>query len=62
MCTDSESSVKKIESGKFQGPILNEIYDIAAELREQRKQITLCKVRVHTGIVWNKKIYKAIRK
>ena len=31
MCVDSESSVKAIESGKSQHPVLNKIYDLAAK-------------------------------
>ena len=32
ICTDSESSLRAIEGRTSQHPILNEIYDIAAEL------------------------------
>ena len=33
--------------------ILNQIYDILAELHNQRKQTTLCKVPAHMGIKGN---------
>ena len=32
---DCESSIKAMESGKFQNPIINKIYDLAAELLKQ---------------------------
>ena len=40
--TDSQSSIQAIESNKENHPILNQIYDILADLQEQEKQITLC--------------------
>ena len=37
-------------------PILNQIYDIRAELHNQEKQITLCKVPVYIGIKGNEEV------
>ena len=39
-------------------PILNQIYDILAELNNQGKQIMLCKVPAHMGIKRNKEAAK----
>ena len=48
--TDSLSSMLAIENNGENHPILNQIYDIRAELHNQRKQISLCKVSAHMGI------------
>ena len=42
-------------------PILKQIYDTVAELHNQGKQITLCKVPVHTGIKGNEEADKAAK-
>ena len=51
--TDSQSSIQAIESNKENHLILNQIYDILADLQDQEKQITLCKVPAHTGVKRN---------
>ena len=53
--TDSLSSMLVIENNRKNHPILNQIYDILAELHNQRKHITLCKVSAHIVIKGNKK-------
>ena len=45
--TDSLSSMLAIENNRENHPILNQIYDILAELQNQGKQITICKVLPH---------------
>ena len=47
--TDSLSSMLAIENNTENHPILNQIYDILAELHNQGKQITLCNVPPHIG-------------
>ena len=42
-------------------PTLNRIYDILAELQEQGKKITLCKVLAYMGIKGNEKADKAAK-
>ena len=41
-------------------PILNQIYDILAELHKQGKLIALCKVPAHTGIKGNEEASKQL--
>ena len=48
--TDSLSSMLVIENNRENHPILNWIYDILAEIHNQGKRITLCKVPAHIGI------------
>ena len=50
---DSLSSMPTIESKRENHPILNQIYDTLAEIHNQRKQITICKVPAHIGIKRN---------
>ena len=59
--TDSQSSMQAIESNKENHPILNQIYDILADLKGQKKHITLCKVPAHTGIKGNEEADKAAK-
>ena len=59
--TDSQSSMQAIESNKENHPILNQIYDLLADLKEQKKQITLCKVPAHAGIKGNEEADKAAK-
>ena len=40
---------------------MKKIYDTLADLKEQKKQITLCKVPAHTGIKENKEADKAAK-
>ena len=51
MCTNSLNAIKSFKSHHL---ILNKIYDLAAKLKKQEKQITLHKVPAHTGIVGKK--------
>ena len=44
MYTDSLSSMLATENNRENHPILNQIHDILAELHNQEKQPTLCKV------------------
>ena len=46
--------MQSIEYNKENCPILNQIYDVIAELQEQNKNITLCKVPAHGRIKGNK--------
>ena len=57
--TDSLSSMLAIENNRENHPILNQIYDILAELQNHGKQITLCKVPVHIGIKGNEQANNA---
>ena len=57
--TDLSSSILAIESNRESHPILNRIYDILAELLNQEKQVTLCKVSTHIGIKGNDEAVKA---
>ena len=59
--TDSQSSMQAIESNKENHPILNQIHDILADLKGQKKHITLCKVPAHTGIKGNEEADKAAK-
>ena len=59
--TDSLSSMLAIENNKENHPILIQIYDILAELRNQGKQITICKVPAHIGVKGNEKADKAAK-
>ena len=56
--THSLSSMLAIENNRENHPILNQVYDIIAELHNQGKQITLCKVLEHSGIKGNEKADK----
>ena len=47
--TDVQSSMQSIEYNKENHPILNQMYDILAELHEQDKKIILYKVPAHMG-------------
>ena len=53
MYTDSQSSMHFIEYNKENLLMLNQIYDILAELRNQGKQILLCKILAHIEIKRN---------
>ena len=57
--TDSLSSMLAIENNRENHPILNQIYDILAELQNQGKQITICKVPAHIGVKENKEADRA---
>ena len=57
--TDSLSSMLAIDKNRENHPILNQIYDIIAELHNQEKQITLYKVLAHIGIRGNEEADKA---
>ena len=59
--TDSQSSMQAIESNKENHPIQNQIYDLLADLKEQKKQITLCKVPAHMVIKGNEEADKAAK-
>ena len=59
--TDSLSSMLAIENNKENHPILNQIYDILAELQNQGKQITICKVPAHIGVKGNEQADKAAK-
>ena len=61
MYTDSLSSILAIENNRENHPILNRIYDIIAELHNQRKKITLYKVPAHIGIRGNEEEDKAAK-
>ena len=45
--TDSQSSIQYIKHNKENHPLLNQIYDILAELQAQNKKIITCKVPTH---------------
>ena len=51
--TDLLSSMLAIQKNRENRPILNQIYYILAELHNQGKHITLCKVPTHIGIKGN---------
>ena len=55
ICTLSQSSMQSIEYKKENHLILNQKYDILAELQAQDKKIILCKVPVNMGIKGKKK-------
>ena len=57
--TNSQSSMQSIEYNRENHPILNQIYDILAELQAQNKKIILCKVPAHIGIKINEEADKA---
>ena len=50
-----------IENNKENHPILNQIYDILAELQNQGKQITICKVPAHIEVKGNEEDDKAAK-
>ena len=59
--TDCLSSMLAIKNNSENPPILNQIYDILAELHNHRKQITLSNVPAHTGISENKEADRAAK-
>ena len=61
MYTDSLSSMLAIENNKENHTILNQMYDILAELHNKGKQIILCKVPAHIGIKGNEEADKAAK-
>ena len=58
--TDSLSSILAIENNRENHPILNQIYDILAELQNQGKQITIC-TSAHIGVKGNEEADKAAK-
>ena len=59
--TDSLSSMLAMENKRENHPILNHKYDILAELHNQGKQITPCKVSARIGIKGNEGADKAAK-
>ena len=59
--SDSLSSMLTIENNRENHSILNQIYDILAQLHNQIKQITLCKNPAHIGIKRNEEADKAAK-
>ena len=59
--TDSLSSKLAIQKNRQNHPILNQTYDIQAELHNQGKQIILFKVPAHMGIKENEEADKAAK-
>ena len=59
--TDSLSLMLAIENNGENHTILNQIYEILAELINQEKQITLCKAPAHIGIKGNEETVKAAK-
>ena len=55
------SSMLTIENNRENHPIFNQIYDIQAELHNQGKKITLCKVLAHIRIKGNEEADKAAK-
>ena len=55
---DSLSSILAIENNRENYLILNQIYDILAELYNQEKKITLCKFLEYMGINGNEEAAK----
>ena len=53
--------MQSIKYNKENHPILNQIYNILAELQAQDKKITLCKVSAHMGIIKNEEADKATK-
>ena len=49
------------ENNRENHPIFYQIYDIQAEVHNQEKQITLCKVLAHIGIEGNGEVDKAAK-
>ena len=58
--TDSLSFKQSIKFNKENHPILNQIFDMLAELKNQGKHIILRKVPVHMGIEKNEAVKEAI--
>ena len=61
ICTDSPSLMLAIENSRENHTILNQIYDILAELHKHGKQIILCKVSANIGIKGNEEVDKAAK-
>ena len=59
--TDLLSLMLTIENNRENHPILNQIYDILAELHNPGKRIKLCKVPAHTDIRRNEEANKAAK-
>ena len=57
--TDLLNSMLAIEKNRENHPILNQKYEVLAELHNQGKQITLCKVPAHIGIKGNEEADKS---
>ena len=55
------SSMLAIENNRENYPILNQIYNTLAELHNQGKQITICKVPAHIGIKGNEEADRAAK-
>ena len=53
--------MQSIEYNKENHPVLNQIYDILAELQAQDKKITLCKVLAYMRIEGNEEADKAAK-
>ena len=60
--TNLLSSMLVIKYNRENNPILNQIYNILAELHNHGKQITLCKVPAHMVIKRNQDADKAANK
>ena len=59
--TDSLSPILAIENNRENHSILNQIYDILAELHNQEKLITKCKIPANIGINGNEETDKATK-
>ena len=59
--TDSLSPMLVIENKRENHPILNQMYNTLAELHNQGKQITICKVSAHIRIKGNKEADRAAK-
>ena len=53
--------MQSIEYTKENHPILNQMYDILAELQKHNKKITICKVPAHIRIKGNQEVDKATK-
>ena len=59
---DSLNSMLAIEKNRENHPMLNQIYDILAELQNQVKQITICKIPAQKGVKGNEEADRAAKK